>query len=457
MLESLERIGFEEPTKIQYETIPLIKEGYDVIGQSETGSGKTAAFGIPLVEKVSRGVRAQALVLIPTRELALQIAGEFEKFAYKKGLRIQCVYGGAPMGAQVAGLRYAEIVVGTPGRIMDHMRRGTLNLKNVKTFVLDEADKMIDMGFVEDIETIERQIPEDRQTLMFSATMPSELLSIRERFTKDAKKITTETQVREEYLKQYYCDVEYKLKFSLLVHLMRQEKPRLAIIFCNSRRDVDAVCKNLKKNEINADTLHGGLTQSRREHVIADFHDGETDVLVATDVAARGLDFKKVSHIFNYNVPKHSEDYVNRIGRTARAGEIGKAIVLLSREDHDSFRRIVNIYNFDIEPMEYSDVEVLPFERNSYRDREDGGRGGFRRGGSRGQGEYHGGFSRSGNVGYSHGSHGGFGVNHQRGESASNDDNNGAYKRRPSNFHRQQGSQRNGYSNGSSSRRNRYN
>lgn len=446
ILESLERIGFEEPTRIQYETIPLIKEGYDVIGQSETGSGKTAAFGIPLVEKVTKGGKIQALVLVPTRELALQIATEFTKFAHHKGLKIQTVYGGAPMGSQVAGLRNAEIVVGTPGRVMDHMRRGTLNTRNVKTFVLDEADKMIDMGFVEDIETIEQQIPEDRQTLMFSATMPEGLARIRERFTKNAKKVMTETQVKEDILKQFYCDVEYKLKFSLLVHLIHEEKPALAIIFCNSRRDVDAVSKNLRKNDINAEALHGGLTQSRREHVISDFHDGETDVLVATDVAGRGLDFKKVTHIFNYNVPKNSEDYVNRIGRTARAGESGKAIVLLSREDHESFRRVMNIYNFDIQPMEYSDVEVLPFIRSSYSDREGGDRP-FRRGGFRG----HGG-SRGGRPS---GSHGGYGFPRQREEGDS----------RESSFHgaRSQGPRRghefahNGYSNGTYKPRRKFN
>lgn len=372
VLESLRAIGFTEPTTIQSETIPLIKEGHDVIGQSETGSGKTGAFGIPLVEKVVRGKGIQALVLAPTRELALQISGELEKFSRKKGLSIQCIYGGVSMGPQISGLRSAEIVVGTPGRVLDHLNRGTMDLRSAKTFILDEADKMIDMGFIEDIETIERLMPKMRQTLLFSATMPSSLVDMRERFTRDAKKVATETQVKDEYLRQYFCDVDRTLKFSLLVHLLRQEDPDLAIIFCNSRRDVDSVCRNLRSNRINADALHGGLSQNRREQVIETFQHRMIDVLVATDVAARGLDFKKVTHIFNYSVPMNSEEYVNRIGRTARAGESGKAIVLLCREDYDNFNRVVNTYNFEIQPMEYSDVEVLPFSRNSsrWRDRD---------------------------------------------------------------------------------------
>jgi ATP-dependent RNA helicase DeaD len=363
--DSLNNIGFEKPTRIQLETIPIIKQGYDVIGQSETGSGKTAAFGIPLVEKVVKGKKTQALVLAPTRELSLQIANELMKFSRFKGLYIQTVYGGVSMEPQTRGLRKAEIVVGTPGRILDHMRRGTLDVSNLKIFVLDEADRMIDMGFIEDIEAIERNMPEDRQTLMFSATMPDSLIEIRDKFTRNAKKIKTQIKVREDILKQYYCDVDHTTKFSLLVHLINQEKPKLAIIFCNSRRDASAVARNLQYNNINATELHGGLTQQRREHVMEKFHEGIIAILVATDVAARGLDIKNVTHIFNYNIPKTAEDYTNRIGRTARAGESGKAISLLSRDDHDSFRRIIRTfsYAYDIESMEVGDFRILPFRK----------------------------------------------------------------------------------------------
>jgi len=363
VLDSLNVMGLENPTRIQLEVIPLIKQCYDVIGQSETGSGKTAAFGIPLVEKVVKGKKIQALVLAPTRELAIQTASELMKFSRFKGLYIQTVYGGVSMEPQISGLRKAEIVVGTPGRVLDHMRRRTLDAKNLKIFVLDEADKMIDMGFIEDIEAIERNIPDDRQTLLFSATMPDSLVGMRDRFAKNAKKIKTQTKLGEDVLRQYYCDVDYKMKFSLLVHLINQENPTLAIIFCNSRRDANDVAKNLQYNNINATELHGGLTQQRRENVIENFHKGMTKILVATDVAARGLDIKNVTHIFNYSIPKKAEEYTNRIGRTARAGESGKAISLLSRDDHDSFRKIIRVFSYNIENMKVQDFRILQFRK----------------------------------------------------------------------------------------------
>jgi superfamily II DNA/RNA helicase len=382
--DSLSAIGFEKPTRIQLETIPLIKQGYDVIGQSETGSGKTAAFGIPLVEKVVKGKKTQALILAPTRELSIQIASEITKFSRFKGLYIQTIYGGVSMEPQIHGLRKAEIVVGTPGRVLDHMRRGTLDSTNLKIFVLDEADRMIDMGFIEDIEAIERNIPEDRQTLLFSATMPDSLIEMRERFTRNAKKVKTQIKVQEDVLRQYYCDVDYKMKFSLLVHLINQENPKLAIIFCNSRRYASAVAKNLQYNGINATELHGGLSQQRREDVMENFHKGITKILVATDVASRGLDIKDVTHIFNYNIPKNAEDYTNRIGRTARAGESGKAISLLSSDDYDSFRRITRFFSYEIENTEVPDFRILPFrkyQQNEIRNFE-GGRHFGRRSGS---------------------------------------------------------------------------
>ena len=366
VLGSLNDIGFKNPTRIQSETIPIIKQGYDVIGQSETGSGKTAAFGIPLVEKVVKDNRIQALVLAPTRELALQIATDLKKYSRLKGLYIQTVYGGVSMGPQIYGLRRAEIVVGTPGRILDHMQRGNMDLSNLKIFVLDEADRMIDMGFIEDIAKIERNIPKNRQTLLFSATMPDSLLRIRERFTRNAKKIKTKTKVEENVLKQYYCDIDYKRKFSLLVHLIEQEKPNLAIIFCKTRRDSDLVARNLQDNGINATVLHGGLSQQRRERVMEKFHKGITRFLVATDVAARGLDIKNVTHIFNYNIPKNAIEYTNRIGRTARAGESGKAISLLIKDDHNSFRRIIKDFSYDIKKMEVSDFRILPFNKHQF-------------------------------------------------------------------------------------------
>lgn len=416
ILKSLEEMGFKEPTKIQCEAIPLIKAGNDVIGQSETGSGKTGAFGIPLVEKVKQGIKTQALILCPTRELALQITGELEKFSKHKGLRIQCVYGGVPMGPQINGIRRAEIIVGTPGRVMDHINRGNLDLSNVHTFILDEADRMIDMGFIDDIQAISAYVPKERQTLLFSATMPDNLASVCDRITRDPKRVRTAIKVREEDLKQYYCEVDRASKFSLLVHLIKKESPELGIIFCNSRRDVDLLSQNLRQNSINAEPLHGGLTQSRRENTIERFHGGAIDMLVATDVAARGLDFKDVSHIFNYSVPNNPEDYVNRIGRTARAGKTGKAIVLLTREDFDSLSRVVNAFDYDLVEIEVKDFERLPFRRGEGRrdrfggDRRGGDGGDGRRfGGPRRQGGYGGGYGGGDREGRRHGYGGGNG------------------------------------------------
>ena len=379
ILESLYKMGYKTPTRIQYETIPFIKQGRDVIGQSETGSGKTAAFGVPMVERVERGKGIQALVLAPTRELAIQIAREIRKFSESKQLFVQNIYGGVAMGPQVRGLKRSDIVVGTPGRIMDHMRRGTLDTSRIRIFVLDEADKMINMGFIEDIEFVARSLPKDRQTLMFSATMPYELMSIRERFTRDAKKIKTASKVREDVLRQYYCDIDRANKFSLLLHLIRQEKAEQGIVFCNRRTDVDSVSKNLRHNGIVAESLHGKMTQAKRENVMKAFHKGRFKFLVATDVAGRGLDIRNVSHIFNYSVPSDAEDYANRIGRTARAGDTGKAISLISRDDHQSFMRIIRLYDYDIKKMEISGFERVPFRRESRR----GSRGPRRYGRSR--------------------------------------------------------------------------
>lgn len=369
VLNSLNNIGFVNPTKIQSETIPLIKQGYDVIGQSKTGSGKTGAFGIPLVEKVSKGKKAQALIIAPTRELARQIADEIRKFSDSKGIQVQTVYGGVSMRPQIRGLKRSEIIVGTPGRILDHIRRGNFDTSNIKTFILDEADRMIDMGFVEDISKIERHISENRQTLLFSATMPKKLVNVTKRFTNNAKRIKTKTKVREDLLEQFYYDVKQHKKFSLLVHLLKEEDPELAIIFCRTRKETSAVARNLRNININAEAMHGGLSQHRREKVLSKFHKRKIRFLVATDVASRGIDVDDISHIFNYRLPNKTEDYVNRIGRTARAGKSGKAISLLSPKDHRAFRRIIRRYEYDIKKRKASDFEKLSFNKSRRRKR----------------------------------------------------------------------------------------
>ncbi len=368
VLDSLVEIGYENPTEIQKETIPLIKEGHDVIGQSETGSGKTAAFGIPLVERIEKNGKIQALVLAPTRELSEQISRELMKFSKFKRLNVSCIYGGVSIEPQISNLRHSEIVVGTPGRILDHIQRRTIDLRNIKIFVLDETDKMLDMGFIDDIEDIVRNVPRERQTLLFSATMPENIFRLRDRFTRNVKRIKTQTKVREDLLEQFYFDIDQNKKFSLLVHVIKKEEPNLSIIFCNTRVEAENVSKNLRRNKINAEVLHGGISQYRRNQIIDEFHRGKIEILVATDVAARGLDIKNVSHVFNYSIPKNSEDYINRVGRTARAGKSGKAISFLAKIDHQAFQEILNKYRPKVEKLETPRFPDLPFmRREEYR------------------------------------------------------------------------------------------
>ncbi|MCC7569046.1 MAG: DEAD/DEAH box helicase [Candidatus Methanofastidiosa archaeon] len=369
ILNSLQRIQFESPTKIQEEAIPLIKAGHDVFGQSATGSGKTAAFGIPLLEKMERGKGVQALVLEPTRELAKQVAGELKKFSRFKKVGIATVYGGVSFQPQIKGVSTSEVVVGTPGRIMDLMRKGHLSLSNIKLFVLDEADKMIDMGFFDDMVYIAKQTPDTRQTLLFSATMPEKLKYIRQQFSRDAKVVEASFKVREDMLKQYYIEVPYTKKFSLLMHLVAQEKPEQAIVFCNARYEADDVAWNLREQGINAKALHGGMPQNKREKTINQFHDRNIAVLVATDVAGRGLDIRNVSHIFNYSIPSNAEDYANRIGRTARAGDRGTAYSLLSRDDHENFRRVQQTFDYDIEGLNIDRFAILPFKKRDAKEK----------------------------------------------------------------------------------------
>jgi len=366
ILDSLQRIKFDKPTKIQRKAIPMIREGHDVFAQSETGSGKTAAFGIPIVEKVKIGEGIQALILEPTRELAKQVAGEMKKFSKYKSVRLATVYGGTSYVPQIKDLKKAEIVVGTPGRVMDMMNKGHISPSDINTFVLDEADKMIDMGFYDDMVFIAKQMPRDRQTLLFSATMPDKLKYIRKKFSKKAKTIETAYKVNDDVLKQYFYDIPYTKKFSLLLHLIADEAPELSIVFCNARREADDVARNLKENGINARSLHGGMPQNKREKTIKQFHAKNIEVLVATDVAARGIDVKDVTHIFNYGIPANAEDYANRIGRTARAGEEGTAISLLSRDDHDAFRRVQRTFSYNIQEIRPPHFRVMEFKKHNY-------------------------------------------------------------------------------------------
>lgn len=340
ILDAVRDLKFEEMTFIQESVLPAALDGKDVIGQSPTGSGKTAAFSIPLIQGVEKGKGIQALVLSPTRELALQITDMIKDMSRYRKTDVVTVYGGQPIKAQFAGLRKAEIVVGTPGRVLDHLRRGTLDLSGVKILVLDEADRMLDMGFIRDITDIISRTPRSRQTMLFSATIPMEIRRLAGRFMENPEIFRSGDGIEKPRVRQTYIEVRKNEKFQMLLALLKREDPFSAIIFTNTQAMADVLSKNLYKNHVNAWAIHGGLTQNRRERVMNRFRKGDFPILVATDVASRGLDITGVSHIFNYDIPPSADDYTHRIGRTARAGEAGRAICILSPDGHDNMRRI---------------------------------------------------------------------------------------------------------------------
>lgn len=322
-------MGYEEATPIQAAAIPPILEGKDVIGQAQTGTGKTAAFGIPLVESLDPTIReVQALVLCPTRELALQTAGELKKLSrYRRGLSILPVYGGAPIERQMRALRDGvQVVVGTPGRVMDHMRRGTVDFSGIHVVVLDEADEMLDMGFRDDIQTILEGTPEDRQTVLFSATMPRPILNLAKRYQKNPMHIEiARKEMTVEKIDQSYISVRSFHKVELLSRLLVRDDIHLALVFCNTKKCVEEVVTQLQARGFTAAGLHGDMRQIERDAIMARYRQGSVAVLVATDVAARGLDIENIEAVFNYDVPQDVEYYVHRIGRTGRAGKAGKA------------------------------------------------------------------------------------------------------------------------------------
>lgn len=382
LLEQLRALGLTELTPIQEKAIPLILQGKDVAGQAETGSGKTIAFALPVLEKVEPGKGIQVLALTPTRELCVQVAEVFLDLGKALGVKVDKVYGGVGIEPQINNMKRSDIVVGTPGRILDHIGRGTINLGVVKFLILDEADKMFEMGFVEDVEDIIREVPAERQTLMFSATITYDVHEIMKKHLRDPKMIYTKSQVDVTKLRQVYYDIwEQRDKFSLLVHLLKQKTPGLALVFCATRSESDIIARNLRNQRVNAMAIHGGMTQNMREESLKALKDQKIDVLVATDVAARGLDIKNVSHVYNYDVPKTAKEYTHRIGRTARAGEEGDAVTLLTQRDHDNMRRIQReAPDLNIEKEEIPDFRRVPFQRfQSY-----GGSRGGPRGSSRG-------------------------------------------------------------------------
>ncbi|MBS3074128.1 DEAD/DEAH box helicase [Candidatus Pacearchaeota archaeon] len=340
IIKVLEESGFKEPTEIQEKAIPLAIAGKDVIGQSATGSGKTLVFGSAIIENLKAKKIIQALVLTPTRELAEQVAESLKKFSKYISLRVTAIYGGVAIEPQIKNLAVADVVVGTPGRILDHMQRGTIRLDEVKILVLDEVDRMFDMGFRDDVERIVSKCPQRRQTMFFSATITKDIDYFSKKYTKNAVVVEVQSYVDPSKLHQFYYDVPSSMKFPLFVHLLKHESSKLVMVFCNTRQNVDWVARNLKLNGINAEAIHGGLSQKKRSDTLEGFHESEVHVLVCTDVAARGLDIKGVSHIYNYDIPKTADDNTHRIGRTARAGEEGKAVHILTERDYDNFRKI---------------------------------------------------------------------------------------------------------------------
>ena len=341
ILKSIEEERFERPTEIQEKSISLILSGKDVIAEAATGSGKTLAFAADIIQKTKKGTGIRALVLTPTRELAQQVAAALREFAKYKPLRIVSVFGGVSINPQIERLRTADVVIGTPGRILDHIGRRTLDLRTVNILVLDEADRMLDMGFIQDVKMIIKECPRDRQTLLFSATISHEIALLARKYMKEPISVSAEAYVDPKKLTQFYYDVPDNMKFSLLVHLLNHEKAELVMVFCNTRSNTDFVANNLKAAGIRAQGIHGGLTQDKRDKIMKQFHAHDLHVLVCTDVAARGLDIPDVSHIYNYDIPMYSKDYIHRIGRTARAGKGGIAINILASRDYDSFRRVM--------------------------------------------------------------------------------------------------------------------
>lgn len=342
--KAIREMGFKAASPIQEQTIPYLLEGRDVIGQAQTGTGKTAAFAIPLIERVQQAdQRVQALVLCPTRELALQVTGEIQKLAkYKRNLSAVSIYGGQPIERQIRAMAMRpRIIIGTPGRTLDMIRRGVLQLSAVQTVVLDEADEMLNMGFRHDIEKILKQTPHSRQTVFFSATMPKAILELTAKYQQDALHVKV-AQHDQPLIKieQCYFEVQKTEKVDALKQLLAHHQVGRALVFCNTKYKVDALAKKLKQAGYSVEGLHGGKTQSQRDRIMQGFRQGATQLLVATDVAARGLDVHNVEAVFNFDLPKDSEFYVHRIGRTGRAGKSGQAFTFVENGELKQLREI---------------------------------------------------------------------------------------------------------------------
>ena len=355
VMKGIEELGFSNLFPIQAQAIIPLLEGKDVIGQAQTGTGKTAAFGIPMVERVNPNIkRVQGLVLAPTRELAIQVAQRISRFSRYSSLKVLPVYGGEPIQKQIRALeRGVHIVVGTPGRLIDHLKRGTLNLSSTKVVVLDEADRMLDMGFIDDIRYILSKVPTDRQLSLFSATIDQSVMNVCHRYMKNPEKIlVSKDEIALTQLNQYYMVVNPRNKLEYLLDILKHNNMGKAIIFCNTRRGTDWLAHKLNRYGYDAKSLHGGFTQAQRDRVSNSFRNGKLKLLVATDVAARGLDIQGITHIINYDVPLDALVYFHRIGRTARMGNDGTAITLVGYGEMAELSKIKTLTKTNIEELE---------------------------------------------------------------------------------------------------------
>ena len=370
--EALAALGYEEPTPVQRAAIPPLLEGRDVLAQAATGTGKTAAFALPLLSRVNTSAkgaeRTSALILVPTRELAMQVAEAVHRYGKPMGVSALAVYGGSSMEMQVRALkRGVDVVIATPGRALDHIRRNTLQMTSLKTVVLDEADEMLDMGFAEDLEAILEATPKSRQTALFSATLPPRIASIAKRQLRDPVFVTIDREIvpagETARVRQVAYIVPRAHKMTALARVLDIEQPTSAIVFCRTRTEVDELSETLMARGLRADALHGGLSQDQRDRVMTKFRTKKTDLLIATDVAARGLDVKHVSHVVNFDVPADAESYVHRIGRTGRAGREGVAITLAEPREHRLLRNIERMTSQRIEIAQVPTVDDLRAHR----------------------------------------------------------------------------------------------
>ncbi len=363
ILRAVMDMGFEAASPIQAQSIPLELRGLDIIGQAQTGTGKTAAFGIPLLQKVDpENKKPQAIILCPTRELAIQVSDEIRRLAkYMHGIKVLPIYGGQEISRQIRSLKDGvQVIIGTPGRVMDHMRRKTVKLDQIHTVVLDEADEMLNMGFLEDMETILSELPEERQTVMFSATMPQAIADIARKFQKSPELVkVVKKELTVPKVTQYYYEVKPKNKLEVMCRLLDLYDPKLSVVFCNTKKQVDELVQELQGRGYFADGLHGDLKQEQRDRVMKNFRTGRTDILVATDVAARGIDVDDVEAVFNYDIPQDDEYYVHRIGRTGRAGREGRAFSLVVGREVYKLREIQRYCKTRIVPQPIPSVNDI--------------------------------------------------------------------------------------------------